>query len=227
MVGHRGWPTRFPDNTLAGFQAASEVASLVELDVRRSADGELVLSHDPSIGGLVVAETGWPELRTIDVGDGHRPIRLDDLMEHLPELALDIEIKNWPLQPGFEPSGETALRVAGMARASDFLSCFYWVTMDQVADRFPSVRTGLLVDEGGSFQDAIAHARARGHEIVAPHWSLVDGPVPDDLLISVWTMNDPARVISLAEWGVDAIITDDPGLIAGALERISGGNDVN
>jgi glycerophosphoryl diester phosphodiesterase len=212
---------------LAGFQAASEVASLVELDVRRSADGELVLSHDPSIGGLVVAETGWPELRVVDVGHGHHPIRLDDLMEQVPELALDIEIKNWPLQPGFEPDGETALRVAGMARASDFLSCFYWVTMDQVKARFPSVRTCLLVDEGGSFADAIAHARAMGHEIVAPHWSLVGGPVPDDLLISVWTMNDPGLVVSLAEWGVDAIITDDPGLIAGALERIGGGDDVN
>ncbi len=226
-AGHRGWPTRFPDNTLAGFQAASEVVSLVEIDVRRSSDGALVLSHDPEIGGLVVAETPWSQLRTIDVGGGHHPILLDDLMTGVPDLALDIEIKNWPLQPGFEPDGETAIEVAGMARENDFLTCFYWVTMDQVKERFPNVATGLLVDQGGSFEDAVSHARTVGHEVLAPHWTLVSGPVPEDLLVSVWTMNDPSLVSDLVEWGVDAIITDDPGLIAGALDRVRGGNDAD
>lgn len=226
-AGHRGWPTRFPDNTLEGFRAASEVVSLVEIDVRRSADGALVLSHDPEIGGLVVADTPWSQLRVLDVGGGHHPILLGDLMDQVPDLALDIEIKNWPLQPGFEPNGETALEVASMARTGDFLTCFYWVTMDQVKEQFPSVPTGLLIDKGGPYGDAITHARTVGHEILAPHWSLVDGPVPDDLSVSVWTMNDPDRVADLADWGVDAIITDDPGLIADAIERVRGGNDAN
>lgn len=200
---------------------------MVELDVRRSLDGELVLAHDPQLGGLVVAETRWVELSSIDLGDGHHPIRLGDLIDQVPELSLDIEIKNWPLQPGFEASGDTALEVAGTARPTDFLSCFYWVTMDQVKAAFPTVRTGLLVDEGGSLADVIIHARANGHEIVAPHWSLVDGPVPGDLAVSVWTMNDPSRVGDLVEWGVSAIITDDPGLIAAELDRLTGGNDAD
>ena len=55
IVGHRGWPARFPDNTLAGFLAVTAVADAVELDVRRSADGKLVLAHDPILQGLEVA----------------------------------------------------------------------------------------------------------------------------------------------------------------------------
>jgi len=55
----------------------------------------------------------------------------------------------------------------------------------------------------------------------------VSGPVPEDLSVSVWTMNDPTLVGNLVEWGVDAIITDDPGLIAGAVDRVRGGNDAD
>lgn len=226
-AGHRGWPTRFPDNTLAGFAAAAQVVPMVEIDVRLSLDGELVLSHDPDIAGRVVADTSWDDLSKINVGGGHRPARLEDLFDAQPDLSLDIEIKNSPFQPGFESGGETAIRVAEMARPIDFLSCFYWPTMDQVKERFPHVPTGLLIDEGGSLDDGIEHARSNGHEIIAPHWSLVHESAPDDLVVSVWTMNDPDLVGSLAEWGVSAIITDDPGLIHKALMRLTGGSDVD
>jgi len=96
VVGHRGWPARFPDNTLAGFMAAASVADAVELDVRRSADGKLVLSHDPSIGGLPVSSHQWQELLELDLGDGHRPALLDEVVAAVPNLAIQFEIKNSP-----------------------------------------------------------------------------------------------------------------------------------
>ena len=80
VVGHRGWPRRFPDNTLTGFLAASAVADAIELDVRRSADGKLVLSHDPTLAGLVVSETPWSVLAELDLGDGHKPALLDEAL---------------------------------------------------------------------------------------------------------------------------------------------------
>jgi glycerophosphoryl diester phosphodiesterase len=77
VVGHRGWPTRYPDNTLAGFISASEVADAIETDVRRCGDGKLVLSHDPVLDGLEVASNPWSVLGEIDLGDGHHPSLLD------------------------------------------------------------------------------------------------------------------------------------------------------
>ncbi|MDH3462835.1 MAG: glycerophosphodiester phosphodiesterase family protein, partial [Acidimicrobiia bacterium] len=59
IIGHRGFPARFPDNTLAGFLAAALVGDGIEVDVRRSKDGKLVLSHDEVLGGHVVPETSW------------------------------------------------------------------------------------------------------------------------------------------------------------------------
>src|SRR5687768_10197278 len=55
-VGHRGASAHAPENTLAAIRKAAELgAHMVELDVRMSADGVAVLSHDatvtPSAGG--------------------------------------------------------------------------------------------------------------------------------------------------------------------------------
>ena len=94
VVGHRGWPTRFPDNTLSGLLAAADVVDAVEIDVRRSADGKLVLAHDPLLGGLVVSDTPWSTLMELDLGDGHHPILLDEALAALPGTPVQLEVKN-------------------------------------------------------------------------------------------------------------------------------------
>jgi glycerophosphoryl diester phosphodiesterase len=50
LVAHRGWPTRFPENSLASFAAAIECgADEVELDVWASKDGVPFVCHDPTL----------------------------------------------------------------------------------------------------------------------------------------------------------------------------------
>jgi len=214
--GHRGWPSRFPDNTLEGFVAAATVADFVELDVRASSDGRWVLAHDPHIGELSVSTTSWDVLRRFDVGDGLHPTTLDDVFEALPELPLDVEIKNSPLDPAFDAGHEVALAVAAAVRAFDVMTSFNWPTMDAVRDAFPEVRTGLLVDGTGSALDALHAATERGHVLIAPHWTLVNKELTAaardaGVEVVTWTVNDPAVALRLADDGVDAIITDDPG----------------
>jgi len=68
VIGHRGWPTRYPDNVIEGIAAALEVADMVEVDVRVSGDHHLVLSHDAALGGLPVVETPWAILAGVDLG---------------------------------------------------------------------------------------------------------------------------------------------------------------
>lgn len=216
-------PQEFPDNTLAGFAAAAAVVSMVELDVRRSLDGRLVLSHDPDLAGHVVSASTWRELRELDLGHGHRPALLEQVIEALPGLALDVEIKNDPRQPGFEPDHRTALEAATMLRNSDILTSFFWPTVDAVRVAHPEARTGLLVDRGGPLHDAISHAAEQGHEVVAPHHSLVTPDVVNESLaagvaMATWTVNDPADAVAFASWGVSTIITDDPRTISAAVE---------
>jgi glycerophosphoryl diester phosphodiesterase len=226
IVGHRGWPARFPDNVLAGIEAAATVADMVEVDVRASVDDVLVLSHDPVLGDLPVADTPWGVLSALDLGGGHGPVALQQLLARFPDFPFNLEVKNYPGEPGFDPEHGLALRAAGLARPNDLLSCFFWPTMDAVRQPYPRVGTGLLVDAGGSLEDAVDHALAMGHVAVIPQWELAleSGPAvraaaESGLVVAVWTLNDPEQVIRLASLGVTAIITDDPGRMRRALQE--------
>jgi glycerophosphoryl diester phosphodiesterase len=224
VIGHRGWPTRYPDNVLDGIAAALEVADMVEVDIRVSGDQHLILSHDPAIGGLSVAETPWSALEQVDVGGGFHPASLDQLLQRFPSSAFNLEVKNSPGDPGFDPEHGSALRTAARARPGDLLSCFYWPTMDAVRGDFPGVATGLLVDSDWDVAAAVDHALAQGHLAVIPHWELAlrSGPACQiaaeaGLTVAVWTLNDPSRVGELESIGVTAIITDDPGELRRAV----------
>ena len=90
--------------------------------------------------------------------------------------------------------------------------------MDTVKAALPHVRTGLLVDEGGSVADAMGAAVAGRHEVIAPHFSLLAGAeghlieLAHDagLEVVTWTVNDSAIAGRLAAAGIDGIISDDP-----------------
>jgi len=49
VAAHRGWCSEYPENTMASFRAAVEIGvDQIELDVRMTKDGELVVIHDES-----------------------------------------------------------------------------------------------------------------------------------------------------------------------------------
>jgi len=219
-VGHRGWPVRFPDNTLAGFLAASSVVDEVELDVRRSSDGKLVLSHDPAIGGFAVHETPWSRLAQLDVGAGHYPALLDEVLAALPTTRVQLEIKNDPGEPGFEPDHRRGLEAAERSRPGDMVTSFNPATIEAVRRVFPDVSTGFLVTGAGPLDDFVNYCLDVGHQMLVPDHHMIRGPMNavEELSFGTWTVDDPFRAVELVEWGVSSIITNDPGLIAKHLE---------
>ena len=223
VIGHRGWPSRFPDNTLAGFLAASSVAGSVETDVRRSRDGKLVLSHDPELGGLGVADHPWSVLGELDLGDGHRPALLDEAIAAIPGTSFQFEIKNMPHEPGFEPDHRLALEAAERARPGDIVTSFNWETLAAVRRVFPDVATGVLIGGRGDIDVAIDECFDVGHPALVPSAFLptlgLVHAVESGLGVYPWVVDDPERVIELAGLGVSGIITDDPAVVASALRR--------
>ena len=211
--GHRGWPSRYPDNTLAGIRAAAEVAAGVEVDIRRSADGQFVLSHDPEIGGRVVAETRWSHLASVDLA-GHRPALLTEITDI--GARLDLEVKNDPSEPGFDDTHRSAREVAERARASDIVTSFWWPSMDAIRTSHPDVSTGLLFSAPVDPLAAVRHAVDHGHHAIAPQNVLVDEVLmtfatAEGIEVVTWTVDDVAEATRLAGLGVSAIITNRPG----------------
>ncbi len=79
LIGHRGSSERYPENTMAAFEAARmEGADGVEVDVRRAKDGRFVAMHDASVdrttdGNGLVSSLGWEEIQRLDAGGWKSP----------------------------------------------------------------------------------------------------------------------------------------------------------
>lgn len=213
IIGHRGASVVEPENTVAAFRRAVEQgADGIELDVRRTADDRLVVHHDAHLpDGRVIRET-----------------RFDDLPADVPELspALDacsgafvnLEIKNDPAEPDFDPTEWVAHRtVALLARRGIdhrwLLSSFRFETVGRCRAIEPRLRTAWLVYDATA--DVVAAASAAGHLAVHP-W--VGGLREDQiraahalgLAVNTWTCDDPERITELIAWGVDGICTNVP-----------------
>lgn len=82
VIAHRGAHTAHPENTPAAYRAAIEMrADFVEVDVRVTRDGKLVIMHDSTVdrttrGHGAVARMTWPELRALGVPTFDEVLRL-------------------------------------------------------------------------------------------------------------------------------------------------------
>lgn len=106
IAGHRGYPARYPENTLRSFEEAIRCGcDMVETDVRASKDGVLVIMHDESALRTTgvdknISDMTLEEIKGLYVGDPELGQQVPTLKEFLElcapyeELLLDIEIKS-------------------------------------------------------------------------------------------------------------------------------------
>ena len=229
VYAHRGARRQAPENTLRAFARAMELgADGVELDVRRTRDAALVVRH-----GAVGPAGPWAEL-TLDQAKGSEP-DLPELWEALDVCAgglVNIEIKNSPRDPDWDPSdrvAELVVRLLAERTGGDqvLVSSFNLMTIDRVRSLAPSVPTALLTSIGDPLQDLLT---AESHRHTALHPSIEQLPraTADAVAarahergvgVNVWTVNDPDDMVRLAAAGVDGIITDVPDVALSVLAR--------
>jgi glycerophosphoryl diester phosphodiesterase len=100
VLGHRGFRSRYPENTLLAFrQAIENGADGVECDIQKTADQHYVVIHDPTTDRVtgaagVVGKMSLGELRRLDFGGGERIPELAELLDAIPRGSyLDLELK--------------------------------------------------------------------------------------------------------------------------------------
>ena len=62
IIGHRGLPRSYRENSITGLNKAFEYCDYVETDVRITADNNLILFHDPDINGQFINELSTEEI---------------------------------------------------------------------------------------------------------------------------------------------------------------------
>lgn len=237
IVGHRGARGEAPENTLAAFQVARDAGiGEVELDVRLSRDGHLIVVHDSNLKRTTgergkVRHYTLQQLSGLDARLGtpgwHSPVcipALSEVVEHCgPNMRFQFEVKG----------ADRALLHRLAHQLVDLIECMKLATrvvitsshtgfLRMIRTMAPHLERGYVSDAW--YQQPARRAAALGCSWVMPRCTLVNHHLMRrarhrQLRVSTWTVNDLAQAERLAALGVDSLITDYPTAFASHFAR--------
>ncbi|HOG78251.1 MAG TPA: glycerophosphodiester phosphodiesterase family protein [Anaerolineaceae bacterium] len=241
FFAHRGACAHAPENTLASFRLAVEHgAPAVELDAKLSADGQVVVIHDPTInrttdGKGFVNHLPLAALRELDAGSffaprfrGERIPTLEEVFETVGRnILVNVELTNYT-----SPLDALTIKVAELIKRLNnadqvIFSSFQPLNLVRIRQMLPQVPVAILFSQGAARRKTTAWLGRRvAPEIVHPY--LTDATA--DFIqhqhtlkrrVHVWTVNDPQEMRRLFAADVDGIFTDDPLLARQTLENMA------
>ncbi len=216
VYAHRGSPdpaSGVGENTLPAFERSRHLgADGVELDVRLTADGAMAVCHDAVVAGVgPIAEA--PSARL----PAYVPL-LAAALDACRGMTVNIEIKNLPGEPAFDPEERLAHQVAELvgetARGPSVIVSSFWPGTLQALEQHPEVPTGFLVAGWPDPEASVAAAAGFGCRAVHPNVAMLSTRLVDEahaagLAVATWTVNARAQLQAVRTVGVDTVITDD------------------
>lgn len=242
-IAHRGASAYAPENTLAAVRLGVEMKSdLVEIDVQQTKDNRLVVIHDTTLSRTTDVEQKFParapwrvsdftlaEIRSLDAGSWKDPkyagervptlTEVLDLLEHT-RAGLLLEVKSPDLYPGIGQRIAEELRQRPQWVHPDptgrrlVVQSFDWGFIRDFHDRLPQVEVGVLgAPETGQLAEVATYS-----DQVNPHYSdttadYITAVHAHGMTINPYTVDDPDRMRTLLDRGVDGIISNRPDVL--------------
>ncbi len=239
LIAHRGSSAVAPENTLAAFrQAVRDRADMIELDVRLSADGELMVIHDRRLYRVTrmrgkVRERTAEELEKLPVGvslgrassQGRIPRLAVVLLTLPPAIGLNIEVKT---DGDRRRSGLMVQRLGELIRERAgkreiLVSSFDHRFLRRFHRRFPAVPLAALylrVRDIGRSPVVLAH-RAGARVFVCSRSQFrsrwIRKAHAAGIRVMVYGVETPRQLLPLRQRGVDGVMTDHPARLRRAM----------
>ncbi len=218
-VGHRGARAYEIENTLESFSKALELGvNAVELDLRQSGDGGLIISHDDNLKkvfgqDLSVNETTIAELKQLT---GNRIATFDEalrLIDRKVEKIL-VELK----EAGYEKKVLDVIRKEKLEDRVIVVS-FHESILAHARELDKKIETGLIYTK---FRNPIEAALKLNAQYIVPlyrfvHTRDVENAHRNKLKVIVWTINTKEEVREYVAKGVDGIASDKPDIFKGIV----------
>jgi glycerophosphoryl diester phosphodiesterase len=220
-IAHRGEPIGHRENTLPAFAAAVALgADMVEIDLRRTRDGEIVVLHDQTLERLwgVAASVGdldLTEVAALGEGDVRIPT-LSAVLDAVP-LPLMVDFTRREVVPG----GLEAVRAAGALDRSLFVTGNV-EALRQLRALSAAARLGLTWVDGAQPPLGLLT------ELAAECWNPMFGLVTRDgvaavhdagLRVSTWTVDSLEDMTRVLNAGVDAVVSNRIAALVAHLGR--------
>lgn len=220
LAGHRGAMALAPENTLPSFALAAELGvTELEIDLRLSRDGEVVVIHDATVdrttnGSGAVSDMTYAELRALDAGNGEPIPTFTDVLDAT-DLPLQLEIKDPAvIDPVMELLADRESQTHRLAPTS-----FNPDSVRRMAKSMPNACVGLihqvaslrLIDEAqalGARRVLVGLESADADFVSAAHGR--------GLRVDLWPVNTASAVQHAVDLGVNGFTTDDPRVVAAA-----------
>lgn len=232
IFAHRGASAHAPENTLAAFELAlAHQTDAIELDVKLSADGQVVVIHDATVDRTTgvhgrVKDLTLAQLKSLDAGsffsEKYKAEKIPTLEEVFAAVGnrafINVELTNYSTPRDHLVESVCHLVNKFGLQKRVLFSSFFGFNLSTARGLLPEVPRGLLAVDGWLG----AWARSFGFmfgKYAALHPSMVD-VTPQQVQrvhrlnrrIHVWTVNAADDMRRLFHWGVDGIFTDDPQL---------------
>ncbi len=212
IIAHRGASRECPENTLRAFERAIEIGvDGIETDVRKTADGVLVLHHNAhvEINGRpqAIRQLSYEKLKAIHSSKTEPIPMLEGLFEMAGwSVALCLELK----EAGIVPEVLAAIRKYDLGD-NIHVTSFLYPEILEVGRLWPSLSISVTFE---TLPLAASLIKDGIYEVSLPSTVISAAVVAKlkraGLHVRVYTVNAPEEAARLESWGVDAIFTDDP-----------------
>jgi len=222
IIAHRGASALYRENTIAAFDAAIDMgADGIELDIRRSRDGVILVHHDARLRGMdrLISDMTFDDAaRAARKLDYEIPTLADVVNLCAGRAVVDVELK----ETGYEAAVATEV-VSRIGPGDAVFTSFHDISVAALKEYAPTYKAGLLLGhnlfspglrEKRPYLPMRRLLRSRA-DFVAPHWQLLRLGLMRrwhriGYPLAVWTVNRRRHAERLAARGVDLIITDYP-----------------
>ena len=224
VIGHRAAAALAAENTLEGIRAAALCkADYVELDVRLSRDGELVLMHDERVdrttnGKGLVEDFSLEELKALEVrgcsqcAEDQRITTLKEAVSLTEELGLGLVVE-------MKEEGLEGLVAEDLSGKKCIVTSFYHSSLRELSDISPLL-TGIIIS---SLPINPVHlALWAGAKAIFPkrvNARLFKEAHQQGIAVYPWTVNSKEEASWLLRLGADGLVTDDPCLIREIVDQ--------
>ena len=207
IIGHRGLPRIYRENSITGLNKAFEYCDYVETDVRITADNNLILFHDPDINGQFINE-----LSTEEIINKLKDVEKDELIlssRDQIEGKVNFEIKTNSLE-------KTQIdilfqKMLSILSPEDIITSFNWKAIQDFKELF-TCHYGIILDQEDALFEAKSLSIHDEHLFFMVESSLLNSrnfDLPLEKTV-VWTVNDEKDFQHFMELGVFGVITDIP-----------------
>jgi len=230
VIAHRGASGYLPENTLPAYELAVEQgADMIEIDLHRTRDAVVVVTHDEELAGLggagEIADATLADVRCLDAGAGERVPTLDEVLDGFGRrIPFNLELKRGGdgAYAGLEAAALDAVASRGLLERTLF-SCFADAVLERLRSLAVEARLALLVSPRDADRP-LERARALGAEALNP-WrglasrELVEAAHGEGLAVYPFTVDEEDEMRRLLDLGVDGMFTNLPDRLRGLLGR--------